>query len=404
MDENNALGRRLREVRAWRQLSLRATAELAGLSHGYLGQIERGEKPVTSRATLEALANALRVNPTELTGSPYAPTDPIGSDAHATLREVEAALSTLDLGVDPGVQARPFQELASEVNHLNTVLRVAADYAEQGKVVPDLLTQLHAAYVQQPEYRKGVLVALIHVFHSAAVLTKNQGVRGWPVMAARLAEQCAQELEEPEWLGFAAWLRGHSSGSQGREQQRLLSLRALDQLGGTIDNPNAAQVAGMLHLNVALAAAARRDAETTWTHLREAEQLALRLPRERENFGFLWFGQDNVGIWRVSLATELGEGGKVAELAKGVRPASIPAKARQGMFYADLGRALVAERKTRDEGLRALLTAETIAPQRVRNNVFVREAVADLLRQARRDAGGRELRGLAHRLGVAPIG
>jgi hypothetical protein len=32
----------------------------------------------------------------------------------------------------------------------------------------------------------------------------------------------------------------------------------------------------------------------------------------------------------------------------------------------------------------------------------VREAVADHLRAARRDAGGRNLRGLAWRLGIAP--
>jgi hypothetical protein len=39
-----------------------------------------------------------------------------------------------------------------------------------------------------------------------------------------------------------------------------------------------------------------------------------------------------------------------------------------------------------------------------RHDVFVRETVAGLLCQARRDAGGRELRGLAWRMGVAPIG
>ncbi|MGH3936547.1 MAG: hypothetical protein ACRDS1_16475 [Pseudonocardiaceae bacterium] len=35
------------------------------------------------------------------------------------------------------------------------------------------------------------------------------------------------------------------------------------------------------------------------------------------------------------------------------------------------------------------------SPQRIRHDVIVRETVADLLRQARRDAGGRELRFLA---------
>jgi transcriptional regulator with XRE-family HTH domain len=68
MDEG--ISHRLREIRCWRQLTLRAAAELAGITYGYLGQIERGEKPVNNRRVLEALANALRVSPTELTRTP----------------------------------------------------------------------------------------------------------------------------------------------------------------------------------------------------------------------------------------------------------------------------------------------------------------------------------------------
>jgi hypothetical protein len=48
----------------------------------------------------------------------------------------------------------------------------------------------------------------------------------------------------------------------------------------------------------------------------------------------------------------------------------------------------------------ALLRAEKIAPQRIRPNPFVREAIGDLLRRARRDAVGRELRGMAYRMGL----
>ncbi|WP_216215628.1 helix-turn-helix domain-containing protein [Amycolatopsis aidingensis] len=397
------LGRRLREIRSWRQLTLRATAELSGLSYGYLGELERGEKPINNRRVLENLANTLRVAPTELTGAPYAPSQAADNDAHAALRHVEVALSSLDLGLDPGIQAAPWPQLAEKVEHLNTVLRVEADYARQGELVPELLTHLHAAYCQQPEHRRAVLVGLIHTYHSAAVLTKNLGLRGFPVVAARQAEQCAQELDTPDWLGFSAWLRGHATGSHGRQHQYTTSVRAIDQLT-KLDDANVSQAAGMLHLNAALAAATEGDAETSAQHLDEAAVLAERLPAERENFGFLHFGPDNVGVWRVSLATELDEGPKVAELARGVRPEALPAKARQGMFWADLGRALVADRKTRDQGVAALMRAEKVAPQRIRNNVFVRETVADLLRQARRDAGGRELRGLAWRMGVAPSG
>jgi hypothetical protein len=224
------------------------------------------------------------------------------------------------------------------------------------------------------------------------------------VMAARLAEDCAQELGTPEWLGLAAWTRGHAVGAQGRRHQYGLSVRMIDQLSAHLNDSNALQAAGMLHLNAALAAAAQSDPDATHQHLAEAATLADRLPPQRENFGYLYFGPDNVGIWRVSLGTELGEGPKVAERARNVHPETLPAKARQGMFWADLGRALVTERTTREQGLQALLTAESIAPQLIRNNVFVREAVSGLLRTARRDAGGRHLRGLAWRIGVAPVG
>jgi transcriptional regulator with XRE-family HTH domain len=74
------LGRRLREVRCWRALTLREVAGLAGLSCSFWGQVERGEKPVTSRTTLEAMAGALRVHPSELTGQPWASQDAAGAD------------------------------------------------------------------------------------------------------------------------------------------------------------------------------------------------------------------------------------------------------------------------------------------------------------------------------------
>jgi hypothetical protein len=69
-----------------------------------------------------------------------------------------------------------------------------------------------------------------------------------------------------------------------------------------------------------------------------------------------------------------------------------------------VGRAFCAGKKTRHKGVQVLLHAEQLAPQLIYQDVLVRETVADLLRQARRDAGGRELRGLAWRMGVTLIG
>lgn len=58
-----ARGRALRVMREAQGLTLRALADLAGTSHAYLSQVERGEREPTNRwmrGVLDALADNLR--------------------------------------------------------------------------------------------------------------------------------------------------------------------------------------------------------------------------------------------------------------------------------------------------------------------------------------------------------
>lgn len=385
-------------------MSLTVTANLAGISAPYLSMIERGQRPVTKRAILEALAQALRVSPEELTGQPYAPVDALSAEAHAGITAVEAALDAYDLGVDPDVPLRPWPVLAAAVDRLNDVLRADADYVSLGDAIPNLLAELHGTYMRDPAHRRDALVGLIYTYRSAAGFTKCLGVRGLPMIAARLAQACAEELDAPEWIGFGAFVRGYASGALHRPHQYSFAIRTVDQLRLNLDNPDVIQVSGALHLNAALVCAAQDDADRANDHVAEAIELARRLPEQRVNFGWLHFAPENVGIWRVSLGTELGDGAKVAEYAKSVRPEMIEGKARRAAFLADVGRALTTERRTRERGIQMLAEAERTAPQLIHHNPFVREVVSNQLRLARRDAGGRELRGLAYRMGVAPTG
>lgn len=402
--EHTAFGRRLREVRSWRQLSLRAAAGLAGLSYTYWGQVERGERTASNRRTLEAMAAALRVSPTELTGQPWAPQDPAGADAHAGLVAIETALERYELGTDPGGELRPWPRIAADLEELVRLMHWSADYAAQGELTPRLLGELHAAYVRLPQQRRAVLLGLIKAYSSAMWTTKRLGGRGLPALAARAVQQVAEALDEPVWLGYAVWLRGDATGALDRALQYRRSVAAADALSGLLDDEEALQAAGMLQLSAALAAGARGDHDTAATHVEEATALAARLDVEVGQWAHLWFGPTNVGIWRTSLAVELGEHGQAVAAARTVHPELLPGTSRQAEYWADYGRALAAAPATREDGLRALLRAERLAPQRVRNDLFVRDAVSDLLRRARRDAGGRELRGLAWRMGVAPIG
>lgn len=402
--EGEHIGRRVREIRAWREMNLTALAGLAGMSAGYLSRIERGERPVTKRSTLEALAQALRVSPTELTGQPWTPVDSAGADARSALAAMETALETFELGTDPGVAIRDWPAIETDLAVLVKHMHWTADYAAQGQVAPRLLGELHAAYVRAPQHRRGVLIGLMKSYSSAMWTTKRLGGLGLPLMAARAVQQCAEALGDPVWLAYAAWLRGDAGGQLNRPAHYQRSVAAAETLTGLLNNADAVQAYGMCHLSAALAASVQGDLSTADTHLAEATAIAGRMDDEVGGWAHLWFGRTNVGVWKTSIGVEIGDTGRAIEAAKEVHPDSLPGTSRQAEFWADLGRALIAEPRSREKGLAHLLRAEQLAPQRIRNDVFVREAVADELRRARRDAGSRELRGLAWRMGVAPTG
>ncbi|MGH3769879.1 MAG: helix-turn-helix domain-containing protein [Pseudonocardiaceae bacterium] len=398
-----AFGKRLRELRNWRGLTLREAAGLAGLSFSFWGQVERGEQAVNSRRTLEAMATVLRVHPSELTGQPWMTRDAAGAEAHAGLLAIETALERYDLGTDPELPVRDWPEIQVDLDRL-VRFKGTADYAAMGELAPALIGELHGAYLRLPRRHRDVLIGLMEVYSVAMWTTKVLGGRGLPALAARAVQRCAEVLGDVVWLGYAVWLRGDATGHLDRAGQYRRSVAAAENMTGMLDCGDALQACGELHLSAALAAGAQADHATAATHLEEASALAARMDTEVGDWGHLWFGPTNVGIWRTAVAVELGEHGQALEVAKTVHPELLPAPGHQARFWMSVGRALVAERKTREEGLRVLLRAERLAPQLVRNDLFVREAVADLLRRARRDAGGRELRGLAWRLGIAPTG
>ncbi|MGH3777011.1 MAG: helix-turn-helix domain-containing protein [Pseudonocardiaceae bacterium] len=396
------LGERLQEIRRWHQLSLREAAGRAGLSVSVWGQVERGEKAVANLYTLEAMARALWVHPTELAGQPWAPHDVVSSEAHAGLIGIEVAMERCELGVDPEVGVRDWPEIVADLELLEKLRHWSADLAALGGLTPALLGELHGAYVRLPDRRREILLGLMRAYSSAAMVTTRLGVRGLPILAAHGVAQCARALGDPVWLGYAVWLRGAATGQLDRVAQYRRSVAAAQTLTGKLNDVDALQACGMLHLSAALAAAAQADRDMAATHLEEASALAARMDTEVGTWANLWFGPANVGVWRTSLAVELGEHRQAVRAATAVHPELLPTS-RQAQFWADLGRALVAGKKTREKGVRVMLHADQLAPQLIRTDVFVREAIADLLRQARRDAGGRELRGLARSLGVTPI-
>lgn len=390
------IGQRLREIRHWRDKSLRVIAELAGITESYLCRLELGQRTLDSRSTLEALAAALQVAPSEITGQPYPPSTEKEAVAHAAAQALRAVLGDIEVGeLLAEVPPRSLAELRAEVTVVNAA-STACDYGLLGQTVPDLIGELStlAEVNGSAEARR----LLVDVLYAAVFLSKGLGYSDLAWMVSGHLHATAVHIGEPVLGAVAGFVRSHATvGRRARERALTIAERSAELLEP--DDGPAGQVYGMLHLSAALQSAVTGQADSARAHLTEAAETAARTGDG--TFAGLYFGPRNVGVWRVALALELGEPGRVVELARDVEVAAIPSAGRQAMFYGDVGRGLATIRGREAQAVEALRRAEALAPQRIRNSPFVRETVSNLMRRARRDAGGRELRGLAYRMGLA---
>ncbi|MGC1281823.1 MAG: helix-turn-helix transcriptional regulator, partial [Streptosporangiaceae bacterium] len=110
-DDSGTIGARLRELRRWRRMTLTEVAGLAGISAAYLSMAERGLRSLDRRSTISALAAALRVSETDLTGGPHLGADPLQYGPHATVPALRVALAMNAVGEPAVSQARPLAAL-----------------------------------------------------------------------------------------------------------------------------------------------------------------------------------------------------------------------------------------------------------------------------------------------------
>nr|BFE99462.1 hypothetical protein GCM10020241_11380 [Streptoalloteichus tenebrarius] len=313
MDHEAALiGQRVREIRAWRKMSVTVTAELAGITKGYLSLIERGQRAVTKRTTLEALAQALRVSPTDLLGKPYAPHDAASDEAHAGIPELTAVLSGWRVGEIPDVKVREWGAIQADVDQLNAVLRANADYAAQSRLVPALTKELLAAV--NTSHRVKALIGLMCTYKAAAYLAHDLGVQGLPTLAAERMRQVAEELDDPVWLSYAAYQRAQVVSGNNRPRQYELAAAVADMPGARVETR------GLANLTAALAAATTGRHDLAHTHLAEAANLAETIEADVSPWMNTNFGRENTNIWKVSV----GPGTRRWREGRGTRFADAP--------------------------------------------------------------------------------
>lgn len=349
---------------------------------------------------IEAVADALQVSITDLTGQPYPPSDAVQARTLAAVPGIRATIHGTAFDEPLDWPARPIEVLL-QVALAVEAARETATYASVAPQLATLIEELHVHVAKRGNDYRPALAALIGVYRTVFVLCKDLGFTDLGWIAADRMTQAARRLEEPALTALAEDQNVLALQSTGARARALHAAeRAIDSTTSGLAHPRVMPVHGMLHLRAALVAAPETDlgADYVDAHLREAENIA---SRTGENNAFdLNFGPANVAAWRMSIAIERGDGGKAAEIVRDVNPLVFQSQRRRAYFYADLGRGLSQTRGKETKALTMLREAERLAPETIRTHPLVRETVTSMLHRARNAAGGRDLRGLAYRMGI----
>jgi transcriptional regulator with XRE-family HTH domain len=393
-NHNEPIAETIKVLRLQRGWSVRQAAGLAGISHSQWARIEKGERSADNRFILAAIAQALKVPLSDLTGTTGSITDDrvqVKSAVHMTMQAVIEA----DLEDEPTVPIGPIAPLLQQLDLL-TSLRFKCDYVGAGRLLPDLLRGLHAASFGDD--RTQALRALVLADEAASFVVRYLGDPASAVLIADRSRQAAIALGDPVMLGMSSWTRAHAAAGLGLYPRTLrIAETAVADMERHTGLPHAQEMLGQLHMVTAFARYAQGDTSGAADAVTEAHRLAA-ITGQSSALN-LNFGPTNIAFWQISMDADGVDPGRAVELARTVTPQDVPVVSRQAAFYIDTARALATIGKDL-EAIRMLTVAERLAPQRVHGSPIVAETLRGLLERMRRNVGGAELRGLCERVGI----
>jgi transcriptional regulator with XRE-family HTH domain len=295
IDDTSMIGARVRAVRVRQGMSLGALADATGLSKAHLSRIERGERGLDRRSTLQAIADALRTSVEELIGQPAAkPRNQAKIITQAAALDVRDVLMAAELGKDPGGSGRSAAVLVRELWRVER-LREAADEAGFGPLLPGLLTDAYSL-VARGTQEAGLSLIIRCCFAVEQLCTNSTGQYELSWIAAERALAAAQLADDPTLVGAANVMRGFAlmhAGIRSRERALAVVTAGAEELTRHPMTDDAAEVLGMMHLIAAFAHTAADRPGQAEDQLREALALAEHTG-DGNAFG-LWFGPTNVG-------------------------------------------------------------------------------------------------------------
>lgn len=372
------VGRRIAYERRIASLTQADLARAAGIALGTLRKIERGERGV-SDAVLDAIANALGIDPARLLPDRERPDDRV----HQAMPTLSAVLAEYEAPEDGPCRNLPALGLAvaSVVEQ-----RLSAQYVRVARTVPDLLAELcRALQTAPPGDRPAAARLLVDACRAADAVAFKYGAKDLSARLIDLMRWAAGQAHDPVVDAAVAYVRTETYFAARAHAAGLRALeRAMDEAPRDVSRASLA-VRGALHMRAAVIAGRAGDGDAAEAHLDDARALGDQVPEDV--YAGTAFGPDSVRVHEVSVAVSLGDDhlGRALKLAREWKPPrDLPAERRSG-FYIELGRAQLWAGRP-DAAFESLKVARRIAPQHAREHRWVREDAATLRRLKRADA------------------
>lgn len=392
------IGERLKFYRQAKGKTQAVVAGLAGVSEGYLGQIERGLKTPTL-PLVHRFSKILGVRVSELLGESATEHDeavqPIGYAVQRALMAYGGAEDTPDLAL-----------LRERVSGAWAIWQGARyRYSEISEVLPDLITDVQAAQRglargASEGDRREVQRISADLYFLLRTFTKRIGRTDLSLLVADRGVLAAEAVDDPVWMAAAKWNLGHILLAQGEaDGAEDVAMRAIEELRRETppDDLDAVGMTGALWLVSAVAAVRNNDPWTARDRLREH---ATPAARQTGDTNVMWtvFGPTNVGLHAVSVEMEMGEASEALRLADEIDISASPSLERKTTFALEVARCY--EQRRDDPGvLLHLVNAEASGPEDMRYNTLARDLVHGLLKRAR-PTYAPQVRALAERIGL----
>ncbi|MFG2503636.1 transcriptional regulator [Streptomyces sp. NPDC048441] len=378
MPRDDHTGARIAHQRKIAGLTQQGLSMKIPYSYSMLHQVEGGHK-AASPDLVSAVARALHIDVTALTGQPYM--TELQQDRLAELiRPIRESLDLYDLGADPDVATRETSQLVEAAATLCEQVR-ATQLNTAARALPRLVAELTTAAYRAPSAE--LWAALGSTYRTAHDVTVKLGFFDLSTIALDRMEWAAQRASDPVLSAVRQYMRGLVYHREGEHTIGLRLVNAGHQiLSQGEDTRESLAVAGQLHLGATVIAARAQDESMVETHLREAKRLAKEVGEARE-VHWLSFGPTNWAAHQLSALTEMGKYGKAVEKAKKLRmPDSWPTS-RRAHVWIDRGRSEM-ETGRSDAALTSIRKARELAPQQTRYHPGARATIEELAHQQRR--------------------